>query len=97
MLRLRNMAQRTCAPTSLSEKYQWPEAGRARLEISPSTHSSGKPRSRAWRMSLLSWVGVRITRDSAFMEAVYRSGRGGQSAPRVADYTRRLREKSASV
>jgi len=38
-LRLRNMAQRTCAASSFSEKYQWPEPGRERFEISPSIHS----------------------------------------------------------
>ena len=44
-LRLRNMAQRTWAASSLSEKYQWPEAGRARFEISPSSQTEPSPRS----------------------------------------------------
>ena len=35
-LRWRNMAQRSWAASSLSEKYQWPEEGRDRFEISPS-------------------------------------------------------------
>ena len=39
VFRWRNIAQRTCASRSLSEKYQWPEAGAAKFESSPSSHS----------------------------------------------------------
>ena len=35
-LRVRNIAQRICASRSLSVKYQCPEAGRAKFDISPS-------------------------------------------------------------
>ena len=38
---------------SLSEKYQWPEAGAAKFESSPSSHSSGRPDSSSSRTSLL--------------------------------------------
>ena len=36
------MTQRTWALLSFSEKYQWPEAARVRLEISPPIQNSGK-------------------------------------------------------
>ena len=42
---LRNMAQRICASRSLSEKYQWPEDGRAKFDISPSTQTVADARS----------------------------------------------------
>ena len=44
-LRWRNIAQRTWAAASLSEKYQCPEAGRDRFEISPSSQTEPRPRS----------------------------------------------------
>ena len=53
VFRCRHMAQRTCAPLSFSEKYQWPEAGAAKFESSPSSHSSGRPDSSSSRTSLL--------------------------------------------
>jgi hypothetical protein len=54
MFRCRNMAQRTCAPESLSEKYQCPELGREKLEISASNHRLPKPRSSSTLTSRLS-------------------------------------------
>jgi hypothetical protein len=51
MLRVRNIAQRTCASRSFSEKYQCPDAGALKLLISPSTHSVGRPASSSIRAS----------------------------------------------
>ena len=54
MFRCRNMAQRTWAVASLSEKYQCPELGLAKLEISASSHRLPKPRSSSTLTSRLS-------------------------------------------
>ena len=54
LLRSRNMQQRTCAVASFREKYQCPELGRAKLEISPSSQRLPKPRSSVSRTSRLS-------------------------------------------
>ena len=54
MLRVRNIAQRSCASRSLSEKYQWPDAGRERFDISPCTQTTPKPDSSSVRTSRLS-------------------------------------------
>ena len=54
IFRCRNMAQRTCAAASFSEKYQCPELGREKLEISASSHRLPKPRSSSIRTSRLS-------------------------------------------
>ena len=40
-LRFRNMAVRSWPASSLSVKYQCPDAGREKLEISPSTNTAG--------------------------------------------------------
>src|SRR5690606_24308135 len=61
-LRWRNMAQRNCALASFREKYQCPEEGCDRFEISPSIHSAGKPRSSSVRASRLSREGVYTSR-----------------------------------
>ncbi len=55
-LRPLNMAQRTWASPSLSEKYQCPEEGHTKLLISPSTQTKSKwlsSRIRAWRLRSL--------------------------------------------
>jgi len=57
-LRPRNITQRTCAFASFSEKYQWPEAARMKLETSPSTHSKGNCDSSARRAMRLSSLTV---------------------------------------
>ena len=54
------MAQRTWADMSLSEKYQWPELGIARLESSPVSHTSPRSCSRIMRTALLRRVTVKI-------------------------------------
>src|SRR5215510_2983251 len=41
-MRVRNSTQRSCAPSSLSVKYAWPEPYTLKLETSPSTHTAGK-------------------------------------------------------
>src|SRR5690606_31073098 len=41
----------------------WPEAGRARLEISPSTHTWAKTSSKSSRARPLSWLTVRTSRS----------------------------------
>ena len=46
-----NMAQRTCASSSFSVKYQCPDAGRDRFDSSPVIHSDGKPPSSRPRAS----------------------------------------------
>src|SRR5262245_32103355 len=71
--RCRHIAQRTCAWESLREKYQWPEAGAAKFEISPSSHSSGMPDSSSRRTSLL-------RRDTEYMS---RSMAGPAALPGV--------------
>ena len=48
---MRNMAQRSCASRSLSEKYQWPEEGWEKFDSSPSTHTTPRPRSSSTRTS----------------------------------------------
>jgi len=52
IFRCRNMAQRTCASASLSEKYQCPELGLAKLEISASSQRLPNPRSKRRRIDL---------------------------------------------
>jgi hypothetical protein len=54
----RNIAQRTCAPPSLSVKYRCPDAGREKFEISPSTQISGNTSSSRSRTKRVSAVGV---------------------------------------
>ncbi len=56
--RCRNIAQRSCAASSFSEKYQCPDEGRERFEISPSSHNAGKPRSSSVRASRFRRAGV---------------------------------------
>ena len=58
MLLLRNIAQRSCASLSLSEKYQCPEEGCEKFDSSPSTHTTPRPRSSSTRTS-------RVRRDDA--------------------------------
>ena len=48
------IAQRICASRSFSVKYQWPEEGVEKFEISPSTHRGGRPDSSSMRASALS-------------------------------------------
>jgi hypothetical protein len=43
--RPRNITARTWAPSSLRVKYQWPEAARVKLEISPAIQVRGNERS----------------------------------------------------
>ena len=50
--------------SSLSEKYQWPEAAVLRLLTSPSTHTSKNSTSRAPRIRSVSWVTVRARRGA---------------------------------
>ena len=57
-LRPRNIAQRTCAPLSFSEKYRWPLAGRERFDSSPSSHSVPNPVSRCRATSCTSRLTV---------------------------------------
>src|SRR5262249_6750675 len=47
----RNIAQRSCASRSFSEKYQCPEEGAEKFDNSPSTHTTPSPRSRSMRTS----------------------------------------------
>ena len=51
MFFMRNIAQRSCASLSLSEKYQCPDAGWEKFDSSPSTHTTPSPRSRSTRTS----------------------------------------------
>src|SRR3546814_7351399 len=51
-----------------------PDAGRARLPISPSTSTSGKASSSRLRASALSWLGLRtLSEAGAGMQAGYRA------------------------
>src|SRR5260370_205329 len=59
------MAQRSCASRSLSEKYQWPDAGCEKFESSPSTHSTPRPRSRSTRTSRFKRVTLYTSRTAA--------------------------------
>jgi hypothetical protein len=58
-----NMAQRTCEAASFNEKYQWPDAGTEKLEISPSTHIKGKLPSKINRTSRFKRLTVKISSD----------------------------------
>src|SRR3984957_16940186 len=49
----RNIAHRTWASRSLSEKYQCPDEGCEKFDNSPSTHTTPSPRSRSTRTSRL--------------------------------------------
>jgi len=51
---------RTCAFPSLSEKYQWPEAGMVTFETSPSTHTSKNSVSRTPCRRSVSWLTVQV-------------------------------------
>src|SRR5262245_13423749 len=62
-LRFVNIAQRTCAPSSFNVKYQCPEPGARRFEISPSTHTSGKRSSSVKRTAPVNSLTVRIGRS----------------------------------
>src|SRR6056297_2091575 len=67
-LRLRNMAQRTCAPASLREKYQCPDAGQTKLEISPSTQTQSKWLSSSVLALRLSWLTLSVGALKEFEE-----------------------------
>ena len=63
-LRFLNIAHLTCAASSLSEKYQCPEAGRAKFESSASIHNKGKPVSNTVRTS-------RFKRETVYMSRLF--------------------------
>src|ERR1043166_832125 len=50
----RKHVARNCAPSSLTVKYQWPDAAARKLEISPSTHTDAKRFSSAPRTCAVS-------------------------------------------
>ena len=60
LLRPLNITQRTCAPASLSEKYQCPLAARVKFETSPDTQNKGKLISNTSRAKWFSSVTLRI-------------------------------------
>src|SRR5688572_32972244 len=64
------MQQRTCAASSLSEKYQCPEAGRERFDTSPSSQRLPKPRSSRLRASRFSLLTVKISRSGRSLPPV---------------------------
>src|SRR5215216_2186598 len=45
----RKQVERSCAPSSRTVKYQWPDAACRKFEISPSTHTDAKRLSSAPR------------------------------------------------
>lgn len=80
-LRCRNIAQRTCAASSFSEKYQWPDAGFDRFETSPDSHTYPSPCSSSERASRFRRVIVKISRGGGGLapESAGRSNMVGRS------------------
>ena len=70
---VRHTTARICAPSSLSEKYQWPDGAILRFETSPSTHTSRNSVSRTpWMRSV----------SSETVSARGRAGRGWGASPK---------------
>src|SRR2546425_4012553 len=74
-MRLRKSTPRTCAVSSFSVKYAWPEPYRRKFEISPSTHTAGNCSSTTARNRSVSWETVRTAR-SATRRGPLREGEG---------------------
>ncbi len=72
---------RSCAPSSFSEKYQWPDGAILRFETSPSTHTSRNSVSRTpWMRSV----------SSETVSARGRAGRGVAASPKSRPFCRIL-------